>query len=64
MPYAHTICVHTCYCLCLHVRHYAVYQIQGSFSGGQDTKELQLLHGANLHVDVAYQVHILTVTHL
>eukprot|EP00953_Heterococcus_sp_UTEX-ZZ885_P039034 20024-Heterococcus_DN1.PRE.5 len=30
-------------------------KIQGSFSGGQDTKELQLLHGANLHVDVAYQ---------
>eukprot|EP00752_Nemacystus_decipiens_P005636 g5100.t1 len=30
-------------------------KINGSFSGGQETKELQELHGANIHVDVPYQ---------
>ncbi|CAM9659199.1 unnamed protein product [Ascophyllum nodosum] len=30
-------------------------KINGCFSGGQETKELQELHGANIHVDVAYQ---------
>jgi len=30
-------------------------KVQSSFSGGQDTKELQIEFGANLSVDVAYQ---------
>ncbi|CBN78295.1 Tryptophan--tRNA ligase [Ectocarpus siliculosus] len=30
-------------------------KINGCFSGGQETKELQELHGANIHVDVPYQ---------
>ena len=30
-------------------------KIKGSFSGGQDTKELQQKYGGNLEIDVAYQ---------
>lgn len=30
-------------------------KIMASFSGGKDTKQLQMKYGANLHVDVAYQ---------
>lgn len=30
-------------------------KINGSFSGGQETKELQELHGANIHVSRKYK---------